>query len=257
VFTHRVWLDAALGRGRLVTMLGACLAVFLASACKSRVEPGPEQAQEALAPAEGAPEPPLAAPARRPRAEPPPPSIRAEYEQLVAGGCDPAAFGIATPIEARVLRNTPYAIAGQRFDSEALRAVYAADGDWYRPSARRVEIEARDARCVAALKRHEAVVRAQRPIDREVEEVLTREPAVFWRLRGVANLIEAQGASSGINEDGWWWSFTTGCNPDELDEDEIAMGMDPGVCSSEAIVCKLPEGETDWRHLDCDFISSG
>jgi hypothetical protein len=196
----------------------------------------------------GSMHPPPAAADKAPR------TIRGEYARLVAEGCDPVKFGIATAIEARVLRNVPYAVAGQRFDSEELRAIYAADGAWYQPKARRVGIGKQDASCVARLGRHEALVRKQLPIDKAVEAVLTRDPKVFWGLRDDASYPNRyRKASSRKSAHEWSWGFEDGgaCGGDGSPESA-------DDCSGLTVMCSLPEeGARDWAALQCDLLWAG
>jgi hypothetical protein len=56
-------------------------------------------------------------------------SLLEEYDRLLAAGCQLEQFDVATVIEARVLRNLPYARAGMWFASADLRTtLYASDG---------------------------------------------------------------------------------------------------------------------------------
>lgn len=90
-----------------------------------------------------------------------PGSLPSEYDKLLAGGCQPEQFDVATPIEARVLRNVPFARAGLRLTSIDLVELFASDGDWYRPEHDRVVLGEDDAACVTRLRRHEMVLREQ------------------------------------------------------------------------------------------------
>ncbi len=111
--------------------------------------------------------------------------IHAEYDDLLAANCDPQVQRIATPIEARVLRNLPYALAGHRFQSSELARLFAQDGQQNsEPSAG--QLGERDRACVARLARHERELRQQIPIDPQVEAVMIAVPEVFFGLRSEA-----------------------------------------------------------------------
>ncbi len=69
------------------------------------------------------------------------------------------ALAICTPAEARVVGNTPLAMAGQELDGAELEAFFRADGAWYPPSAVSALTEL-DAACVAALAGYEQTLRA-------------------------------------------------------------------------------------------------
>ncbi len=109
------------------------------------------------------------------------------YRALMADGCKLKRAGIATAIEARVLRNAPYAMAGRPFKSAELTALYSADGDWYRPGASKdIDLPRADDTCVAALKAHEKSLRKRVKLDRKVERALTGSLDVFRGLRRVS-----------------------------------------------------------------------
>ncbi len=195
------------------------------------------------------------------RADPITPSkgkVRAAYEALMKAHCDLSKVSVGTPLEARILRNTPYAIAGRFFKSAALRALYANDGTWYRP--RRHGAVARlskaDAVCVSRLKRLERKLRKKLPISKSIERVLTWHPIVFLTLRQGSDVARYGGAKGRIQNTRtmrrWTWSFT----------DYGACGGDGGPgqrgdCAGFVVTCELPKGEKDFRKLDCTATWSG
>ena len=177
-------------------------------------------------------------------------SLPAEYRRLQEQGCVPERFGVATPIEARVLRNVPFAEAGLRFAALDLRALYAADGDWYRPQHDRVELDEADRLCVARLARHERRLRAQLPINPAVEAVLTADPAVLSRLReGLRYPNRYLGAWSRAEPDRWSWGFVDG---DACGGDGSAAGE--GDCAALTVSC---EREAVGERPRCELIWSG
>lgn len=174
-----------------------------------------------------------------------------EYERLMTSGCDPERFDVATAIEARVLRNLPFAMAGQRLASPELVALYSANGDWYRPEQARVELSETDRNCVGRLHRHERRLREQLPIDAAIEAVLTRDAGVFWSLREHARYPNAyrNAWSHQDGEQSWSWGFVDGaaCGGDgspEAAED----------CAGFTVVCHR-DGES--AALVCELIQSG
>src|SRR5690606_4672797 len=113
--------------------------------------------------------------------------IPAAYRALRDSGCHPDRAGVATPIEARVLRHVPHALAGTTVRDQDLAQLYASDGDWYRPgSARAAALDPVDAACVTALRAYEDRLRAQIQLDERVEATLTGSLAVFRGLRKIA-----------------------------------------------------------------------
>ncbi len=177
-------------------------------------------------------------------------SIAAEYDRLLATGCVPAAFDVATAIEARVLRNLPFARAGLRFASADLTELYVADGDWYQPAHPRVVLDETDQACVERLRLHEVVLREQLPIDAAVEAVLTRDPDVFWSLRRHTRYPnQYRNARSWLDELSWTWSFVDGAacggdgSPEAADD-----------CAGVAIVCSADEDNPTPR---CEVVLAG
>jgi len=180
----------------------------------------------------------------------PPRSLLAEYERLQAAGCQPEQFDVATPIEARVLRNVPFARAGLRLTSIDLIELYASDGDWYRPEHDRVELGEADATCVARLRRHEMTLREQLPLGGDVELVLTRDLGVFWSLRQHTRYPNAYRDARGTLRDGQWtWGFVDGaaCGGDgspEAAED----------CAGFTVICTANE---DAAKPVCELVMAG
>ena len=120
--------------------------------------------------------------------------FQAHYLALLEAGCDPS--GIDSPIVARALRNTPFAMAGRPFASADLTALYQADGGWYQPRDDSTEIVlgAQDQRCVNAIKAHEELLRKQVCIDKQTQAALTSDhDALSWlAAHGLLGLIESE-----------------------------------------------------------------
>ncbi len=109
--------------------------------------------------------------------------IRAAYEALRAT-CASGELPVWTPMEARILRNTPYAIAGLRFTDPGLVAVFSADGGWYRPTVDAPQpLAPVDAACVAALAAREQALRGAWALPAEVEARMIRDHALFQVFR--------------------------------------------------------------------------
>lgn len=161
--------------------------------------------------------------------------IPAAYRALRDSGCNPDRAGVATPIEARVLRNVPGALAGTRVRDEDLAQLYESDGDWYRPgNLRAVALARADAACVAALGEHEDRLRAQTRLDARVEATLTASLAVFRGLRKIARPGRRLGTGEQRSTDDqtfWVAPCNQGCR-----EVEILCDVDPG---SGGVSCKV------------------
>ncbi len=120
--------------------------------------------------------------------------LQALYLELRNGGCDPS--GIDSPMVARALRNTPFALAGRPFQSSDLDALYRADGGWYHPRGDDADIvlDDKDQACVDAIKAHEDVLRKQVCLDAETQAALTSDhELLLWLVRhGQHGLIEGR-----------------------------------------------------------------
>lgn len=162
-------------------------------------------------------------------------AIPAAYRALVDAGCDPERAGISTPIEARVLRNVPYAVAGRPFKSPELARLYASDGTWYQAGADgKIELTGADAACVATLKKHEDRLRKHAKLDAKVEAALTASPQIFHGLRALAipGLRLGKGEQRSTEDQTYWVApCNAGCQ-----EVEMLCDADPGTG---ALTCQV------------------
>lgn len=197
-------------------------ALPLGAACGAPAHDATPSAAGPVADAEAAPTP--AAPtAATPTAAPPvatPSSatgpVRRTWEQLLASGCDFARVPVWTPIEARVLRNTPYALAGLKFQDINLRLLYEQDGGWYKPTLDQPPaLDATVSACVDKLKAREGELRKTMPLPAELEARMTRDHALFEVLRQWGNTpTNPYGKPHfDVDSEGTWhfWSTDPGC----------------------------------------------
>ena len=130
------------------------------------------------------------------------PSVRGEWEALLAGGCDLDAHHVLTTIEAAALRNAPYALKGYVFKTPELGRLYAADGGWYRPdpAVSAPTFTLPEQACIKKLKDHEAALDAQAPL-----VAVGRDAADD--LRRVARLLSGTSApiTTGSHGTAGWW----------------------------------------------------
>jgi len=109
-------------------------------------------------------------------------SVRDTYQKVVDTGCDPSEF--VSPAVVRVLRNTPFAIAGRPFTSTDLDALFRADGDWYAPKKGEVHLSETDSACVAKLKAHEDKLRSMHCVTGDAQAALTAAPDIWlWHYQ--------------------------------------------------------------------------
>ena len=103
---------------------------------------------------------------------------------LLDSGCDLKRVPVWTPVEARILRNVAFAKKGRAFVSEELTVFFQADGGWYHPQHSEVDpLDTEAAACVAHLKRHESTLQREMPIPETLRNRMTRDHALFERLR--------------------------------------------------------------------------
>lgn len=141
------------------------------------------------------------------------------YSELLASGCDLSQVQVWSTIEARVLRNTPYAMRGHVFKSPELTALYTADGNWYAPTGP-VTLDGDDAACVAKLAAREAELKTLFVAPTAFEKRLTADVQVFDGLHRWSQLTDQMNpyASMTVHQssDGTWHFTATypGCVDD-------------------------------------------
>lgn len=181
-------------------------------------------------------------------------AILAEYQKLRDGGCKVVDFNIHTPIEARVLRNVPFALAGRKLASPDLHGLFQRDGDWYQPSTTgEIKLANGDARCVAKLHQREKQLRQHWKVSKAIELVVTRHPEVFLSLRRNARPGAKYRRFRGrASKNEWSIGFTdvAACGGSGTPEEA-------GDCSSVHIFCERPAGSHDWKSLTCEIIFAG
>lgn len=146
--------------------------------------------------------------------------IRRLWESLLASGCDLDAARLHNPVSVRIVRNTPYALAGLRFKDVNLRLVFADDGGWYTPTTDQAPaLDGAVLACVEKLKAHEERLRVAMPIPEEMAARMTRDHALFVLMRS----WESSSARSPYGRprfeqdgEGTWqmWSTYADCTPD-------------------------------------------
>ncbi len=114
-----------------------------------------------------------------------PSPVRSDWQALLAADCDTTKQHVVTPVEARVLRNMPYALGGYAFRSEELTALFTADGGWYRPDpkVKKLTFTKPEQRCIDKLKALEKKLRAKMPFEKTFERKLTADHDAVRDLR--------------------------------------------------------------------------
>ncbi len=101
--------------------------------------------------------------------------VHRAWTELLVGGCD--VEQVTEPITARVLRNTPFAAAGHRFKSSDLTAFFTKEGE-YKPADGPVQLDDKEAGCVAKLKQREKALREILDIPAPFEALLLRHHGI-------------------------------------------------------------------------------
>lgn len=128
--------------------------------------------------------------------KPKPNALLDDWNTLVNSGCDLDKHRVRTPIEASVLRNTPYAMAGYAFKSKGLRAIFSADGAWYTPRSKAApKFLPKVGACISKLKALEAQFKASVGALKAVKERVFLDRSTYLDVRGHSKLM-AGGAST-------------------------------------------------------------
>lgn len=163
------------------------------------------------------------------------PSILKQWETLLAQRCDLDLAHIRTPIEARVLRNAPYAMQGYVFKSPELTALFSADGGWYLPNPNaKPKFKPVVSQCIKTLKNREKELREKLKWRKDqFESRVTGLHSIFLELRKNTHLMQTPILKRTITEsDGTvQWDLVDLCGTDDSGE-EICAGPQL-ICSPE------------------------
>ncbi len=155
-----------------------------------------------------------------------------DWNALLTGGCDLEKAHVRTPIEARVLRNAPYAAKGYTFKSAELTALYAADGGWYAPDpkVKAPKFTPAEGACIKKLKTHEQALRKAITIDKAFETRFTAQHEAVKSLR-----FASQGLGGPV-----WRVKKWGAGKDitwELGDDSCKNPNEEGQCNVIQLIC--------------------
>ena len=91
--------------------------------------------------------------------------VMASWQALLAAGCDMGKAHVNTGLEARILRNVPFAREGYVFKTVQFTRMFEADGGWYKPApGKTVTLGAGEQTCVETLKARESALRSAQPM---------------------------------------------------------------------------------------------
>lgn len=158
--------------------------------------------------------------------------VRQTWEALLASGCDLKAARIYTSVEARAVRNVPFALKGYRFKDMNLRLLFEADGGWYIPQVDEPPpLSPVESDCVERLKTLEAELHKALPFPEEMAARMIRDHELFVVLRMWSRSHEASPYGDprfSQDEEGTWrmWSTYADCTPSE-----------DGECGGYSIAC--------------------
>lgn len=181
-------------------------------------------------------------------------SIKEDYQTFLQQGCDTTL--IKTPIEARILRNVPFAILGYKFNSEDLSFVFSHDGTWYKSTTETLpKLSSENSRCVSRIQARETQFKNSFNIDPQIMSALTKSHKVYFWLRTIFSKSPGRWTSprSPQKSNREWRLFIKdqdNCGGDGGEESKLD-------CSGAFIECELPEGETDFSKLKCTMGFAG
>ena len=111
-------------------------------------------------------------------------TLKIQWTHLVEDQCDLALHHVMTPVEASALRNTPYALQGYTFKTEALTRLFKADGGWYVPRrTAKMKFSSEEAQCIKKLKDHEARMKQEIPITKSLKTKILAQHTLVIQLR--------------------------------------------------------------------------
>jgi hypothetical protein len=147
--------------------------------------------------------------------------LLASWQTLMSEGCDMGKSHVNTPLEARVLRNIPFAREGYVFKTVQFTRMFEVDGGWYRPIVgKTVALSKADQACVDTLKARETLLRAAQPMSDATYDWMLWNTDLYLTLRSYAGTLKLMSApkevevGSGCFGDGkgglrWLWLDST------------------------------------------------
>ncbi len=158
-----------------------------------------------------------------------PSPIKDGWAALLASNCDLKAQHVNTPLEARALRNVPYALRGKQLKSAELTELYTADGGWYKPQAdAKAKFNKPTWTCIKKLRNHEAALRERLkwPLNK-VERRITGNHKVVSELRNnkVERLIRRDVFRA---KDETTWHLIDSCGKDDAGKP---------MCNGPQVIC--------------------
>jgi hypothetical protein len=165
------------------------------------------------------------------------------WTTLLASGCNVPTAEIDTPFEARILRNTPYALAGYTFQNAALATFFRGDGGWYQPSGKEVVLDKVALACVEKLKAREAELQHTVPMSAGLMDRMSLDHRLFKVLRvwsADKGPSYAQVGERPRGDGGYvWYTRYPYCDPNPQEAEEIE-------CGGYSIECPGKEDPCHW-----------
>ena len=110
--------------------------------------------------------------------------LLASWQALMAAGCDTNKAHVNTGLEARILRNVPFAREGYVFKTLQFTRMFEADGGWYKPvPGKTVTLSTTEQACVDTLKAKESALRAAQPMTEATYDWMLWNTDLYLTLR--------------------------------------------------------------------------
>jgi hypothetical protein len=127
--------------------------------------------------------------------QPPVGALKADWLALMATKCDLDAHGVRTPIEASVLRNTPYAMQGYTFKTAALGMLFDSDGEWYVPKPKMTpKFSPAEGACIKKIKAFEAAHKKTIKGMKRIKTAFFVDRGAYFEVRGHSKLMAGTAA---------------------------------------------------------------
>jgi hypothetical protein len=125
--------------------------------------------------------------------------LLASWQTLMSEGCDMDKSHVNTPLEARILRNVPFARDGYVFKTTQFTRMFEGDGGWYRPVAgKTVTLSKTELACVETLKARETTLRTAQPMTDATYDWMLWDTDLYITLRSYTGPLKLMSAPKAV-----------------------------------------------------------
>lgn len=125
--------------------------------------------------------------------------LLASWQTLMSEGCDMDKSHVNTPLEARVLRNVPFARDGYVFKTVQFTRMFEEDGGWYHPVVgKTVTLSKTEQTCVDTLKARETTLRTAQPVTDATYDWMLWKTDLYVTLRSYSGPLKLMSAPKSV-----------------------------------------------------------